>query len=189
METVTLIQKRNSVPLLREPAPNEEERRDIFEAALRAPDHARLRPWRFQIIEGDAREELGKKMASAALKADPNLTQSQIDKLLKSPLRAPLVVIASAKLEHHPKVPEIEQLLSTGAAVTQLQLANEALGYSSIWRTGSIVYNRYFMDSIGLMDNEKIIGMIYLGTASSEKKKLPKNNIEEFFESWPDGKF
>ena len=189
MDTLTLIQQRNSVPLLKDPAPNYEERKEIFKAALRAPDHARLRPWRFQVVEGDAREELGKKMAYAAQKSDPNLSQTQIEKLLKSPLRAPLVIIASVKLNEHPKVPEAEQLLSAGAAVTQLQLASEALGYSSIWRTGSIVYDKYFMDSIGLLDNEKIVGMIYLGTASTEKKKLPEHNIEEYFENWPKGAF
>ena len=184
MDTITLIQKRNSVPLLKEPAPNKEERKAIFQAALRAPDHGRLRPWKFQVVEGLAREELGSKMASAAKKIDPTMSDSQIEKLLKAPLRAPLIIIVSAKLQNHPKVPEVEQLLSAGSAVTKLQLANESLGYSSIWRTGSIVYNRAFMDSIGLLKNEQIVGMIYIGTASSEKKKLPNNNIDDFFEEW-----
>ena len=91
MDTITLIQKRNSVPLLKEPAPNKEERKAIFQAALRAPDHGRLRPWKFQVVEGLAREELGSKMASAAKKIDPNMSDSQIEKLLKAPLRAPLI--------------------------------------------------------------------------------------------------
>ena len=123
MDAITALQQRNSSPRLSEPAPMGEDRNAIFQAALRAPDHARLRPWRFLTVEGDDRLTLGAKMASAAKFDNPDLDAAIYEKLKSAPLRAPLLVIVIAKISEHPKVPEVEQILSAGAAATKLLLS------------------------------------------------------------------
>ena len=184
MDAITALQQRNSSARLSEPAPIGEDRNAIFQAALRAPDHARLRPWRFLTVEGDDRLTLGAKMASAAKFDNPELDAAIYEKLKLAPLRAPLLVIVIAKISEHPKVPEVEQILSAGAAATKLLTAAHALGYAGIWRTGSVSFSRTFMNSIGLQANEKMVGFIYLGTADGPSKTLPDMAVDDFFQVW-----
>lgn len=184
MDAITALHTRNSAAKLTEPAPTAEDREQIFQAALSAPDHARLRPWRFLTVEGEARKVLGEKMAAASLKDKPELEDTIYNKLLSAPLRAPLILIAVAKIQIHPKVPEIEQLLSAGSAVSQMLVAAHALGYAGIWRTGSVSFSRTFMDSMGLAANEKIVGFIYLGSINGTAKPLAKLSSSEFFSEW-----
>ena len=184
MDAITALLNRNSTPKLIDPAPTSDDRETIFQAALRAPDHARLRPWRFLCIEGDSRILLGEKLAAAAKYENPDIDEAIYNKQLNSPMRAPLVVIAVAKITEHPKVPEIEQLLSAGAAVTKMLTAAHALGYAAIWRTGSVSFSRFFMYSIGLVANEKIVGIVYLGSANGAQKPLPSMETADFFSTW-----
>ena len=185
MDALTALHNRNSAAKLADPAPQGDDREAIFQAALRAPDHARLRPWRFLTVEGDARLVLGEKMAAAALFENPELDSAIHAKQLLAPMRAPLVIIAAAKIVEHPKVPEIEQLLSAGSAVSQMLTAAHALGFAGMWRTGSVSFSRMFMSSVGLAENETIVGFVYLGTAQGRQKTLPELASNDFFEPWP----
>ncbi|WP_172453848.1 nitroreductase family protein, partial [Corynebacterium striatum] len=97
---------RVSVPRLLEPAPTAEQREVLFAAAMRAPDHGQLRPWRFLTVEGAAREQMGTLLAEAARLQDPEAPQAVIDKAQNGPSRAPLVVVVIARLQEHFKVPK-----------------------------------------------------------------------------------
>ncbi|MER8125044.1 nitroreductase family protein, partial [Acinetobacter baumannii] len=79
-----------------------------FQAALRAPDHGQLRPWRFLTIEGQGREQLGELFAQA-LQNKGEASQAALDKARAMPLRAPLLIVVIAKLQDHFKVPKSEQ--------------------------------------------------------------------------------
>jgi len=120
---LALLQQRVSHPRLTDPGPSQAQLADLYRAAMRAPDHAWLRPWRFIEVSGDDRSRLGEQMAHSARQDDPDLADKQYQKLLNSPLRAPLVLIAWAKISEHPKVPAIEQVLATGAAVCAIALS------------------------------------------------------------------
>ena len=184
MDAITALTSRSSSARLTEPAPSGRDREAIFRASLSAPDHAGLKPWRFLTVEGERRQQLGEKMAAAALLADPTLDPVKQEKLLNAPLRAPLLVIAVANIQAHPKVPEIEQLLATGAAVSQMLVAVHALGYAAIWRTGAMAFSRHFMDSIGLDKNEQIVGFVYMGTAAGNTKTLKEYQTADFYREW-----
>ena len=120
MDAITALQQRNSSARLSEPAPTGEDRHAIFQAALRRLIML-VRPWRFLTVEGDARLTLGEKMASKFAKIDnPELDPAIYEKLKLAPLRAPLLVVVIAKISEHPKVPEVEQILSAGATTTKL---------------------------------------------------------------------
>ncbi len=184
MDAITALHTRNSSPLLVEPAPQGRDREQIFQAALRAPDHARLRPWRFLCVEGEARQRLGELLCEAALVDDLQLDSAKQTKLKNAPLRAPLIIVVAARISEHPKVPEVEQILSAGAALTNMLNAAHALGFACIWRTGAISYSRTLMGRLGLQANEKIVGFLYLGSAGGELKALPEFDSGDFFEQW-----
>lgn len=181
---LTLLTERNSAAKLTEPAPSPQELQWMLQAAVRAPDHAWLTPWRFLTVSGDARIRLGDLFAQAARRRDPCQSEDQIEKFRKPPLRAPLLVIVVARVQDHPKVPEQEQVLSAGCAAHALLLAAEAQGYAGIWRTGDNAYDPYINGALGLSANERIVAYLYLGTREGMGKKLPERSLAEFVTTW-----
>ncbi|MEP4146293.1 MAG: nitroreductase [Halioglobus sp.] len=183
-DLLKFLQQRNSAPKLTAPAPSESELEEMFSAAMRAPDHARLRPWRFISVDGDRRQALGALLRDALLARNPLADESALEKAEKSPFRAPLIVVVAARVTEHPKVPPIEQRLSAGCAAHGLLLAAEALGYSGVWRTGDAAFDRNVMDGLGLSDSEEITGFLYVGTRDGPPKPLPSLATTDFVSQW-----
>ena len=183
-DILQFLQRRNSSPRLVEPAPTAAEMDAIFRAALRAPDHAWLRPWRFITIAGERRHDFGLVLESCLRQRNPQLEKPALEKARTAPLRAPLLVVVVARLSEHPKVPAIEQRLSAGCAAQAILLAAEACGYAGIWRTGDAAFDRAVMTALGLDANEEIIGFVYLGTRDGAGKNLPCLDTADFVSSW-----
>ena len=93
------------------------------------------------------------------------------------------MVLVSTKKDH-PKVPEMEQIISTGTAGQNIMLALSALGYGAIWRTGSFAFNNKISEKFGLSENQTIIGYIYIGTPMGKKKSLPEMNTNDYISIW-----
>lgn len=183
-EALTLLQQRNSASKLCEPAPSTEALEQAFAAAARAPDHARLRPWRFRVVAGDARQRLGEVYADAAARRRPDIGEAELEKFRKQPLRAPMVLVVSALIQEHPKVPAVEQRLSAGCAAYAFLLAMEAQGYAGIWRTGDHAFDPRVMSAMGMAENEEIIGFLYIGSRDGAGKPLPQLATSDFVETW-----
>lgn len=184
MKTLEAIQTRNSVPLLTDPAPTSEEMSEVYKGALRAPDHARLRPWKFIEVRGDSRDKLAKIFIDTATALNSDLSENEISKLEKAPHRAPMVIILAANIKEHPKVPEIEQIISLGAAAQNILLGIHEIGYSAVWRTGNMAFNPEITKFLGLEENFKIIGYLYVGTSTGKEKPIPELKIQDFLEVW-----
>ena len=184
METLEAIQTRNSVPLLTDPAPTSEEMSEVYKGALRAPDHARLRPWKFIEVRGDSRDKLAKIFIDTATALNSDLSENEISKLEKAPHRAPMIIILAANIKEHPKVPEIEQIISLGAAAQNILLGIHEIGYSAVWRTGNMAFNPEITKFLGLEENFKIIGYLYVGTSTGKEKPIPELEIQDFLEVW-----
>ncbi|MFF7707931.1 NAD(P)H nitroreductase [Pseudomonas sp. NPDC007930] len=184
MDALQLLQQRVSVGRLVEPAPNAEQREILFQAAMRAPDHKLLRPWRFLTIEGERLHALGELLAEAALLDDPNAPQAAVDKARANPLRAPLVVAAIASIHEHPKVPGSEQLLAAGCAVHGLLLAAFALGLGGMWRSGELSFSPHVAKGLGLAAHEQVIGFIYLGTPEKPTRAVEPADLSGFVSRW-----
>lgn len=178
------LQHRNSSPKLTGPAPSDAELEEIFRAALRVPDHAWLRPWRFITIAGERRDDFGLVLERCLRQRNPRADEAALQKARNAPLRAPLVVVVVARLTEHPKVPLIEQRLSAGCSAHAILLAAEACGYAGIWRTGAASFDRAVMAALGLDANEEITGMIYLGTRDGSRKTLPSLAAADFVSNW-----
>ncbi|MCW8884242.1 MAG: nitroreductase [Motiliproteus sp.] len=184
MDAIELLLNRVSTPNLSEPGPNPEQLQVIFQSALRAPDHAALRPWRFITVEGGAREALGKVFQQAAKNDDSEIDDAKFNKLGKMALRAPLLIVVVAKLSGHPKVPVVEQQVSAGAAAQNMLLAAFAQGVGAMWRTGEMAYHPEVKKALGLAVEEQIIGYLYLGAMPDRLKKVPQLSVEDFVSNW-----
>jgi len=183
MEALTALHGRVSENRLTEPAPTQAQREALFQAALRAPDHGWLRPWRFLCIEGQARERLGDLFAKTLSQKAPSASPQALERARSLPLRAPLLVVVIARL-HSPRMPEIEQLLSAGCAAHAIVLVAHAQGIGAIWRTGEMAYEHSVMQGLGLDEQEKIVGFIYLGTVNGERRSPPVLNTADFVDDW-----
>ena len=183
-DTLQFLQCRNSSPRLTEPAPSSAELEQMFRAALRVPDHAWLRPWRFITITGHRLEDFGLVLERCLCQRNPEADEAARAKARNAPLRAPLLVVVVARVTDHPKVPAIEQRLSAGCAAQALLLAAEASGYSGIWRTGDATFDRNVMAALGLEDNEDIVALVYLGTRDGAAKALPSLDTADFVSNW-----
>lgn len=185
MQALDALLNRVSVPRLGEPAPSAAQRELLFRAALRAPDHAQLRPWRFLTVEGEARERLGELLASAVRVADPQAPVAALDKARAMPSRAPLLVLVIARLNSHFKVPQNEQVLSAACAAHGLLLAAHAQGIGAVWRTGELNYSATVAAGLGLQGNERLIGFIYLGTPLGPLRTPAPLDPDDFVSAWP----
>jgi len=165
-------------------APSAEAMRNIFKAALRAPDHASLKPWRYLTVTGSQREKLGELFVKAKLSDDPELKEAAMAKLKNKPLRAPLLIVVIAVIHDHPKVPEIEQILSAGASAQNMLIAAHMQGIGAMWRTGEMTYHPVVLSGLGLSDNERIIGFLYLGEIEGKTRLVPALDIDQFVTDW-----
>jgi nitroreductase len=170
---------------LGEPAPDEAVERKIVAAALRAPDHGRLRPWRFLSIRGEGRERLGEIMASALQRRDTTTPPDILERERQKPLRAPLVLVVAARIAPHPKIPAVEQLLSAGAAAQNIMIACHALGFGAMWKTGEAAYDPAVKKALGFEPSDEIVGFLYIGTPKVSPKPPAPLDPEGFLRAWP----
>lgn len=185
MQALDVLLNRVSVPRLLEPAPTAEQREVLFAAAMRAPDHGHLQPWRFLTVEGTAREQMGELLAEAAKLQDSEVSEAAMDKARNGPLRAPLVVVVIARLQDHVKYPKSEQLLAAGCAAHGILLAAYAQGIGAVWRTGDLVYSSHVAKGLGLAEGEEVIAFLYLGTPQKAPRVAEKPDLNEFVSAWP----
>lgn len=164
-----LLSRRSCSPrLLTDPAPSEADLRLMIEAAVRAPDHGSLRPWRFICIQDAARVQLGGAFATAYACRNRAGSREQLQRERLKPLRAPMVIAVAAAITHgHPSVRVIDQQLAAGAAAMNLLNAAHILGYGGMWLTGESCHDPNVKRALGLEPDDFIAGWIYLGTPSS----------------------
>ena len=179
MDALNNILNRVSARELAEPHPTESEMEKVYKAALRAPDHAWLRPSSFIEVKGDGLNKLSNIFLEYA-KNQTDITDQIIQKYKNAPFRAPMIIILVNTYKEHPKVPSIEQKLSTATAAQNIMLALNTMNYSSIWRTGKLAFNKEIQTKLNLSDNQEILGYLYIGTSIGENKKIPDLNIDDF---------
>lgn len=184
MDALTALHTRVSTPRLGGEPPDEKELENLFKAALRAPDHALLRPWRFLLVRGESRKRLGELFADAQLADDDATSEAALEKTRNKPLRAPLIIVVIACIQPHPKVPDVEQLISAGAAAHAMLIAAHAQGIGAMWRTGGMAYHPYVMQGLGLAASERIVGYLYVGRVEGKVRELVPLPVEEFVTEW-----
>lgn len=165
-ETLALLARRRSTKVVHftTPGPSGAELDALLRLAARVPDHGKLGPWRFVIIEGEGRARAGE--ALAAVIAANGVDADAIAKARETFMRAPVCVMLVSTAAPHPKIPEWEQQLSAGASGFALLIAAHAMGYGGCWLTGWPCYDARARAALGLGESERIAGFIHLGTAT-----------------------
>ena len=164
MELFTAIQTRSSSGRLGEPGPSPADLERLLQAAGHAPDHGRLKPWRFIVLEDALREAFTVAAANAKGARLPLMTAEQLaaerEKLGRSPT---IVVVGCAVNRDQKKIPEIEQVVAAGAAAQNLFLAAHDLGFGVMWKTGAAAYDPAVKATLGLRPDDHIIAIMHLG--------------------------
>ena len=181
---IDTLLSRVSVKLLGEPGPSDADLQLIFEAALRAPDHGKLRPWRFFVVRGKARQELSELFAEGVKRREPGANEAQIAKEREKPLRSPITIAVVARIVEGHKVPPIEQTLSAGAAAMNILNAVHALGFGAKWVTGANCYDPEFTKAFGLDETDQLIGFIHIGTPEENVPPAQRPDPREFVSDW-----
>lgn len=182
MDALNLLLTRSSQPRLQTPAPEGDALQNIMQAALRAPDHGGLTPWRFIVCHKGGLSRLGDIFEQAAI--DDDMSEKEIERAPQLTTRAPMVIVAISQFVDHPKVPWIEQVSSTSCAVHAMQMAALAQGFSGIWRTGSFAQSQSVKSAFNLTDSDEIVGFLYLGTAVTKPLAKPGVTTTDYFEIW-----
>jgi nitroreductase len=148
----------------------------LLTTAARTPDHGKLEPWRFIVLEKQAMMRLAGMIPDrgAALHIDPEKVTKAVDQYAKADLA--IAVVNSPKPSD--KVPEIEQTYSAGAVCLSLLNAALASGWGANWLSGWASHDRAFIqDGLGLGDHETIAGFIHIGTETSAPPERPRPDI------------
>jgi len=181
---VLLTRRSISPVLLDDPAPSESDLNDMFDAALRAPDHGGLRPWRFTVVRGAAREKLGDVFADAMKAREPNVPAKILENERQRAFRGPLIVAVGAALQPEHAIPEIEQLLSVGAAVMNVLNAAHAMGYGAMWVTGKRTFDPAVAEALGFVQPDRLLGFVHMGTAREPGRQLDRPDRADHVREW-----
>lgn len=159
---------------------SDQELLSILEASLSANDHGGLRPWRYKIYRGKARNVL----AEAYVKHELSLNDHQkVERARQLPFRAPVVITAIASPREATKVPRRDQLFSSAAACQLITLAAWSIGLACIWRTGSYATSEIVHQQLGLHELEEIVGFVYIGKRQlANSKPRRAASIQDYIE-------
>jgi nitroreductase len=184
-EVLTFLARRRSAAALTlaEPAPSPDELDQLLRLAARTPDHGKLSPWRFVILEGE-----GKARFAAALEA---LAESRGDARLAAKLAKLKTPPLGVAVVFHPaagEIPEWEQQLSAGAVCTTLLYAALAMGYGANWITDWYAYDAEARAILGLAPEERVAGFVFMGTAREPPLERERPDLARLVTRWPEPK-
>ncbi|MBN3765818.1 nitroreductase [Burkholderia sp. Ac-20365] len=178
-----LLSRRSHWPLS-EPAPSPAELTRIFDAAMRAPDHGRLHPWRFVVIRGEARRAFGDVLVDLAAARSPEEPRSAHEHRRQRAMAAPLIIALVAAVDRSSSVPELEQLLSVGAAAMNMLNVIHLYGYGGFWATGVDTYEPGMHRALGLDAAQRLLGFLFVGTPQKEGQPARRPFSEAHVREW-----
>jgi nitroreductase len=190
VDPMDLLATRRSVAMtmLTEPGPTPEELRRMLTVAARVPDHGALEPWRFIVIEGEARLKAGERLAPIFVAENTTMEPEKREKFAGVIARifthAPLTVIVASRVDPTARIPVWEQELSSGAVCMNLLHAANALGFAGSWLTGWPTYSKEAHRALGVRQSEKIAGMLPIGTPKELPPDRRRPDIDTLVTRW-----
>jgi nitroreductase len=179
-----MLVRRSTAPRhLAAPGPSEDKIRMIVQAASRAPDHQRLKPFRFVSIGSDVRKFLADVFEAAERELDPGLAGERLERAREKAHHAPVLLAVIARLQENGEVPAIEQRASAGAALGYVLLAADLLGYGAMAVSGRKVATTAMRHAFGLADNEELLCFVGIGTPAKTKGAPPEPD-PDILRSW-----
>ena len=163
MDVIEAIHGRLTISKLKQDALPREMIEKLLSAGAQAPNHHKVRPWRFVVLTGDGRKRLGDVMAASFADRNPAAPPEGLDKTRALPLRAPVVIAVGVDKPADARIVEIENVSAASAACQNILLAANALGFGAIWRTGEWARDAKVKEFLGFDTNQHIVGFIYVG--------------------------
>jgi nitroreductase len=151
----------------------------LLSAAVQAPNHYKVRPWRFVVLTGNARNRLGDIFAASQLDRIPDLPPMGSDKTRGLPLRAPVLIAIGVDKPSEEKVQEIENICATAAACQNILLAAQAEGLAVKWRTGEWARDPKVKEHLGFEADQHIIAFLYIGYPEFIAEYAPRPSFED----------
>lgn len=167
------------------PGPDAIEMEQILKAAIRTPDHGKLNPWRFIVIEDAQRGDLARLLIDAYVAEKPDAGRIEIEAMENFARQAPSLVVALFTPTIPHKIPLWEQQLSMGAACMNLLHGAHALGFAGGWITGWPSTNADVAKAFGAGTADSIAGFIYLGTPARALEERPRPDYDAVVSTWP----
>lgn len=181
-EVVAFLAKRRSASAmtLAAPGPDDTQLADILRLAARVPDHGKLAPWRFVILKGAAKDAFAEKITALAnSQENPVKANAALRKLTRPP-----VAVAVVSRFIPGEIPEWEQRQSASAVCHQMLLAAAALGWGANWITDWYSYDPRATAILGLTEDEKLAGFLYLGTATEQPQERQRPDVAAITGEW-----
>jgi nitroreductase len=167
MHVFDIIKRRRSIGKMTQERPTRQQIERLLEAATHAPNHHKVQPWKFIVLAGKAREELGAVMAESLARrleeTSSDKAQALLNKERTKLLRSPVVIVVVAEPPQQPKVLEIENIEAVAAAVQNMLLTAEEMGLACMWRTGDAAYDPHVKRWLGLAPGDHIVSFLYVG--------------------------
>ena len=184
MSVFEIIERRRSIGKVTDQRPTREQVEHILHAATHAPNHRKVEPWRFFVLAGRARQELGEILSSSLLArledTASNQAQAMLAKERSKPLRAPVLIVVAAMHARQPNVLDIENIEAAAAATENMLLTIEEMGLAAQWRTGDAAYDPHVKQWLGLAEEDTIVAFLYLGyPAISIDERHPTPIVEK----------
>ena len=168
---------------LRGPVPSRDELLHILTLAARTPDHGKLEPWRFVVLDRARLDRLAHSIPATAARLGRG--PEDIEKLTRQFADADLAVAVVFSPVASPKIPEIEQLYSAGAVCLALLNAALASGWGANWLSGWASHDAtWCVETLGLAPHERIAGFIHIGTETAAPPERPRPDIDAKTD-WP----
>lgn len=179
-QTLNLLKARRSVKgkAMIEPGPDSDQLKQILSAAIRVPDHGKLGPWRFIVLEDDDRTKLGA-LISEGLNEEGDASPKVCEKMAGYATQGPTLIIAISSPVEHRAIPVFEQQLSMGAACQTLLIAAHAMGFVGQWLTGWAATSETVRSGLDIKAHERIAGFIFLGSQDNEPSERPRPNFDD----------
>lgn len=188
LATYDLLMSRRSVKTrdMKDPGPDRIDVEKILRAAVRVPDHGKLAPWRFIVLDGPARERLGDTICDALI-TEQETSEKIAEKMKGYATQSPILIVAIHSPKDHPAIPEWEQQLSIGAACQNMLVAATALGYACQWLTGWASYSPSVREALKMSERERIAGFLFFGDhGDRQPSERPRPTLEDLVTwGWP----
>jgi nitroreductase len=184
MDLIESLRTRRSPALagIGDPGPTPEQLKTMLTIAARVPDHGKLVPWRFVVIEGESRRRLSCVVGAVWCGKNTGIDQAAFEqgraKWSTQLMAAPVVVAVVSSPKASPKIPEWEQVLSSGAVCMNLLLAAKGLGFGAVWLTEWYAYDAKVLVELKLAPHEKIAGFVHMGTQLQGREDRERPSLD-----------
>jgi nitroreductase len=179
MDTIEAIRGRQSIGAMKADAVPRGVIEQLLDAAVQAPNHYKVFPWRFVVLTGDGRNKLGEAMAEMLHRRFPQVEAAGLDRERAKPLRAPVVIAVGVDLPTESKLLEIENICAAAAACENLLLAAVALGLGGYWRTGDAARDPDIKRFLGFAPDQPVIAFLYIGYPANWPPRPERPGFEE----------